>query len=84
MQRRAVAVALEMRGTNGGDGKAVLDRLAADARLGINREDLESLISQPLEFTGAARDQVVVVADKVSKLVATSPEAANYRPEPIL
>jgi len=42
------------------------------------------LISQPLEFTGAARDQVVVVADKVSKLVATSPEAANYRPEPIL
>jgi adenylosuccinate lyase len=45
---------------------------------------LESLISQPLEFTGAARDQVTVVADKVSKLVATSPEAANYRPEPIL
>lgn len=84
IKEHAVAVALEMRGLNGGDGNAVLDRLAADARLGINRKDLENLISQPLEFTGAARDQVAVVADKVSKLVATSPEAANYRPEPIL
>ena len=84
IKEHAVAVALEMRGPNGGDGNAVLDRLAADARLGINRQDLEALISQPLEFTGAARDQVSVVADKVSKLVAASPEAANYRPEPIL
>jgi adenylosuccinate lyase len=84
IKEHAVAVALEMRGPNGGDGNAVLDRLAADARLGINRQDLEALISQPLEFTGAARDQVAVVADKVSKLVASSPEAATYRPEPIL
>jgi len=84
IKEHAVAVALEMRGPNGGDGNAVLDRLAADARLGINLQDLEALISQPLEFTGAARDQVSVVADKVSKLVVASPEAANYRPEPIL
>ncbi len=84
IKEHAVTVALEMRGPNGGDGNAVLDRLAADARLGIDRQDLESLISQPLEFTGAARDQVAAVAEKVSKLVATSPEAANYRPEPIL
>jgi adenylosuccinate lyase len=84
IKEHAVAVALEMRGSNGGDGNAVLDRLAADARLGMNRQDLEALISQPLEFTGAARDQVAVVADKVSKLIASSPEAANYRPEPIL
>ena len=84
IKEHAVAVALEMRGPNGGDGKAVLDRLANDARLGISRADLESLISKPLEFTGAARDQVTAVATKVSKLVATSPEAAAYRPEPIL
>ena len=73
-----------MRGPNGGDGSAILDRLSNDSRLGINREDLEALISKPLEFTGAARDQVATVAAKVSKLVTTSPEAANYRPEPIL
>jgi len=84
IKEHAVAVALEMRGPNGGDGNAVLDRLAADARLGIDRKDLEALISQPLEFTGAARDQVAAVAEKVSKLIATSPEAATYRPEPIL
>ena len=84
IKEHAVAVALEMRGPNGGDGNAVLDRLAADARLGINRQDLESLIAQPLEFTGAAREQVATVAAKVSKLLASSPEAATYRPEPIL
>ena len=84
IKEHAVAVALEMRGSNGGDGNAVLDRLANDSRLGISREDLEALISKPLEFTGAARDQVAGVAAKVSKLVAASPEAANYRPEPIL
>ena len=84
IKEHAVAVALEMRGPNGGDGNAVLDRLAADARLGINRQDLEGLIAQPLEFTGAAREQVATVAAKVSKLVASSPEAATYRPEPIL
>ena len=45
---------------------------------------LQSLISKPLEFTGAAQDQVAEVARKASKLVASSPEAGNYRPEPIL
>ena len=84
IKEHAVAVALDMRGPNGGDGNAVLDRLAADARLGINRADLESLIAEPLEFTGAARDQVAAVAAQVSKLVAATPGAATYRPEPIL
>lgn len=84
IKEHAVAVALDMRGPNGGDGNTVLDRLAADARLGINRADLESLIAEPLEFTGAARDQVAAVAAQVSKLVASTPGAATYRPEPIL
>ena len=84
IKEHAVAVALDMRGPNGGDGNAVLDRLAADSRLGINRNDLEALIAEPLEFTGAARDQVASIASQVSKLVAATPGAANYRPEPIL
>jgi adenylosuccinate lyase len=84
IKEHAVAVALEMRGPNGGDGNAVLDRLAADTRLGINREDLQALIAEPLEFTGAARNQVAAVATQVSKLVAATPDAATYRPEPIL
>ena len=84
IKEHAVAVALEMRGANGGDGKVLLERLAADGRLGLTLDQLQSLISKPLEFTGAAQDQVAEVARKVSKLVASSPEAGNYRPEPIL
>ena len=84
IKEHAVAVALEMRSTSGGDGAVLLERLAADSRLGLTRDQLQSLISKPLEFTGAAQDQVAEVARKVSKLVASSPEAGNYRPEPIL
>jgi adenylosuccinate lyase len=84
IKEHAVAVALEMRGVNGGDGSAVLDRLANDSRLGLTRSELEVLLSQPLEFTGAAQGQVAGVAAKVSTLLAATPEAATYRPEPIL
>jgi adenylosuccinate lyase len=84
IKEHAVAVALEMRGVNGGDGSAVLDRLANDSRLGLTRSELEALLSQPLEFTGAAQGQVAGVAAKVSTLLAATPEAATYRPEPIL
>jgi adenylosuccinate lyase len=84
IKEHAVAVALEMRGANGGDDNQVLTRLAADSRLGLSLDQLQALIAKPLEFTGAAQDQVAEVAAKVSKIVATSPEAANYRPEPIL
>jgi adenylosuccinate lyase len=84
IKEHAVAVALEMRAANGGDGNQVLTRLAADSRLGLSLDQLQALIAKPLEFTGAAQDQVAQVATKVSKIVAKSPEAANYRPEPIL
>jgi adenylosuccinate lyase len=84
IKEHAVEVALEMRGANGGDGKVLLERLTADGRLGLTLDQLQSLISKPLEFTGAAQDQVAEVARKVSKLVASSPEAGSYRPEPIL
>lgn len=84
IKEHAVAVALEMRGVNGGDGNQVLSRLASDSRLGLSLDQLQALIAKPLEFTGAAQEQVAQVAAKVSKIVAQSPEAANYRPEPIL
>jgi len=70
IKEHAVAVALEMRGVNGGDGSAVLERLAADPRLGLTLEQLQNLIAEPLNFTGAARDQVEQIAKQVSKLVA--------------
>lgn len=84
IKEHAVAVALRMRGEEGGDGAELISRLANDERLGLTRDQLETLIAQPLEFTGAARSQVMTIADAVSQLLATDPSAANYRPEPIL
>ena len=84
IKEHAVAVALEMRGESGVDGSEVLTRLANDARLGLSLSELTALISEPLEFTGAARSQVAQVAKKVAELVEQSPDAKNYRPEPIL
>jgi adenylosuccinate lyase len=62
----------------------LLDRLAADARLGLTREQLDSLIAEPMEFTGAAREQVARVADRVQAIVEAHPAAAAYSPGSIL
>lgn len=84
IKEHAVAVALEMRGANGGDGTALLQRLADDGRLQLSLSELKSLIAQPLEFTGAAQAQVAAVAQQISAVVNRTPGAATYRPEPIL
>ena len=84
IKEHAVAVALEMRGAKGGDGNQVLARLASDPRIGLSLEELTNLIAKPIEFTGASREQVAQIAQQVSKLVEQNPDAANYRPEPIL
>ncbi len=83
IKEHAVAVALEMR-ERGRDTNDLFDRLAADPRLGLTREQLEDLVAEPIEFTGAAREQVSAVVDEVEHLLAERPEAAVYAPEPIL
>ena len=82
IKEQAVAVALEMRG--GSSDNDLLDRLAADARLGLSREALASLVAQPIDFTGAARDQVARVAGRVGVITAAHPRAAAYVPGAIL
>ncbi len=84
IKEHAVAVALEMRGPDGGGGEVLLERLASDGRLELSFEELQGLIAQPLEFTGAAQAQVAAVAQQVSALVTRTPQADSYRPEPIL
>jgi adenylosuccinate lyase len=83
IKEHAVAVALDMR-QRGLDGNDLFARLAADERLGLTAEELEGLISEPMEFTGAARAQVAAVVDEIEHLVAERPDAAVYSPEPIL
>jgi adenylosuccinate lyase len=82
IKEHAVAVALAMRA--GEADNDLLDRLAADSRLGLTRADLDALIAEPLEFTGAARDQVARVSGRVQAIAEAHPAAASYTPGSIL
>ena len=61
-----------------------LDRLASDTDLGLTRADLDALLSEPITFTGAARDQVEAVVRRAVHLTAAEPDAAAYDPGAIL
>jgi adenylosuccinate lyase len=83
IKEHAVAVALEMREKGTADND-LFDRLAADSRLGLSRDDLAALVSEPLSFTGAATAQVAAVVEQIEAITAKYPEAAAYDPSPIL
>jgi adenylosuccinate lyase len=83
IREHAVAVALEMR-EKGTEANDLLDRLAADSRLGLSRAELGELVADPAAFTGAAAAQVADVVRRVEEVVGLHPEAAAYDPEPIL
>jgi len=82
IKEHAVAVALEMR--QGRADNDLFERLAADSRLGLSQEQIEALVADPIEFTGAARDQVATVVRRVETTLSTDPEAAAYVPGAIL
>jgi adenylosuccinate lyase len=83
IKEHAVVMALDMREA-GADRNDLLDRLAADERLGLGRAELDALLASPLEFTGAATDQVAEVVRRVDQIAAAHPDAAVYAPAPIL
>ena len=83
IKEHAVAVALEMRESGRSDND-LLDRLAADERLGVSRADLDAAIADPLDLAGTAGQQVAVLAARIAELVAAHPEAAAYRPGLVL
>jgi adenylosuccinate lyase len=83
IKEHSVAVALQMRETGRIDND-LLDRLAADPRLGITRAELEAAITDPIDLTGTAGQQVATLAAEIEKLAAAHPDAANYRPGPVL
>ncbi|MGH3095723.1 MAG: adenylosuccinate lyase [Streptosporangiales bacterium] len=83
VKEHAVAAALAMR-ENGQDANDLLDRLAADERLDLDRVQIDALVADPLAFTGAASAQVAAVVGRVNEVVAAHPEAAAYEPGPIL
>jgi adenylosuccinate lyase len=83
IKEHAVAVALEMR-EQGMAENDLFDRLAADPRLGLTREQIDALVAEPIAFTGAATAQVADVVARVDAVIAANPEAAAYAPGAIL
>jgi adenylosuccinate lyase len=77
----AVALAMRERGTTDND---LLDRLAADGRLRLDREQLTHLLDQPLQFVGAAQQQTQAFVREVEALLTQHPEAASYQPDDML
>ena len=83
IKEHAVAVALAMR-EQGAAANDLLDRLAADDRLPLDRPALDALVGAPITFVGTAVAQVEAFVMQVGEVVARHPVAAAYRAEPIL
>jgi adenylosuccinate lyase len=77
IKEHAVKAALAMR-----EGKAnsLLDDLAADARIPLDKSELTQLISAPLEFTGDAREQIARVLARIEVITSAHPVSATYAP----
>jgi adenylosuccinate lyase len=82
IKEHAVSVALAMRA--GAASNDLYDRLAADPRLGLTRDQLDAVVVDPLELTGSARDQVDAIAARVAELAERYPEGAAYIPGSVL
>jgi len=83
IKEHAVAVALAMR-EQGAATNDLLDRLAADSRLGLSRDEIADLVADQSSFVGTAPAQVAAVVDRIAAIVALHPDAGRYEPAPIL
>ena len=82
IKEHAVAVALAMR--EQGQEPDLLDRLAADDRIPLDRAALDAALADKSAFIGSAEAQVAAVVSDVETLVSQFPSAAKYSPSPIL
>ncbi len=75
IKEHAVAVALAMR--EEGKEPDLLDRLAADDRLPLDRAALDEALADKKAFIGAAESQVATVVAQVQKLVDANPRGGR-------
>jgi adenylosuccinate lyase len=83
IKEHAVAAALDRR-ERPSQAADLLDRLGTDERLRLDPGVIAKLVADPLSFTGAAGAQVDAIVARAGQLAAAHPEAAAYRPAPIL
>ena len=50
----------------------------------MTRAELDAAIADPIELAGTAGRQVVVLAAQIEAIAEADPEAAGYRPGPVL
>lgn len=81
IKEHAVATALSLR--EGGVNN-LIERLAADSRLQLSLDEINSLMAQPLDFSGAARSQVAAIIEQIESVSSLYPDAAIYSPGSIL
>jgi len=77
IKEHATKAVLEMRE---GKGNSLLRALGEDPRFPLDLDDLEALISDPIEFTGDAREQIARVIQRIEKITSANPAAAKYTP----
>ncbi len=77
IKEHATKAALEMRE---GKGNNLLDALSADARIPLDRNALDALINDPIEFTGDARQQIARVVSRIDAITSAHPAQAQYKP----
>jgi adenylosuccinate lyase len=82
IKEHAVAAALAMR--EGVRENAMLDRLAADERMPLDRAALDGLLADRISFTGAAGAQVGELVKQIAAVADRYPAAAKYAPGDIL
>ena len=77
IKEHAVAAAL---GIRAGKPNNMIAAIADDSRIPLTREELNSLLAKPLEFTGDAHAQVKRVVNRIEAITSANAAAAQYRP----
>ncbi|WAC17990.1 adenylosuccinate lyase [Luteolibacter sp. SL250] len=83
IKEHAVATVADLR-TGKVEKNNLIERLAGDSRLGLDRAALDAILSKGDRESGAAKAQIAAFAAEVRKLEQASPEAAAYGPGSIL
>ncbi len=77
IKEHSTKAALDMRA---GKSHSLLQALADDSRIPLDRSALDALIKNPLEFTGDARQQIARVVSRIEAITSAHPASAQYKP----
>ena len=77
IKEHAVKAALDIRA---GKPNTMIDSIAQDSRIPLDKSALLALLAKPLEFTGDARQQVARVVSRIEAITSAHPAAVQYKP----